>query len=75
MGGELVYEVVQNETGWVLRRTDRTPLVEFPTRGQAVRAGVAICLDEGVTRLRIRRADGRVEDLDPLMLSLETFEA
>jgi hypothetical protein len=75
MGSELVYEVVQNESGWVLRRTDRTPLVEFPTRGQAVRAGVAICLDEGVTRLRIRRADGRVEDVDPLMLSLETFEA
>jgi hypothetical protein len=75
MGSELVYEVVQNESGWVLRRTDRTPLVEFPTRGQAVRAGVAICLDEGITRLRIRRADGRVEDVDPLMLSLETFEA
>jgi hypothetical protein len=75
MGSELVYEVVQNESGWVLRRTDRTPLVEFPTRGQAVRAGVAICLDEGVTRLRIRRADGRIEDVDPLMLSLETFEA
>lgn len=69
------YEVVQNESGWVLRRADRTPLVEFPTRGQAVRAGVAVCLDEGLTRLRIRRADGRVEEVDPLVYSLDTLEA
>jgi hypothetical protein len=75
MSSELTYEVVQSDSGWVLRRADRTPLVEFPTRGQAVRAGVAVCLDEGVTRLRIRRADGSVEEVDPLMLALDTLEA
>jgi hypothetical protein len=75
MSREVIYEVVQNDTGWVLRRTDHAPLVEFPTRGQAVRAGAAVCLDEGVTRLRIRRADGRVEEVDPLLLSMETVEA
>ncbi|CAN5817332.1 hypothetical protein BH23GEM9_BH23GEM9_15460 [soil metagenome] len=74
MGDELIYEVVQNGSGWVLRRSDRVPLVEFPTRAQAVRAGVAVCLDEGLKRLRIRRADGRVEEVDPLMLSLQTLE-
>jgi hypothetical protein len=75
MGNELIYEVVQNDSGWVLRRYGRTPLVEFPTRGQAVRAGIAVCLDEGQARLRIRRADGSVEEIDPLVLSLDTFEA
>lgn len=75
MPKDLVYEVVQNESGWVLRRHDRTPLVEFPTRGQAVRAGIAVCQDEGMTRLIIRRADGRVEEIDPLVLSMDTLEA
>jgi hypothetical protein len=75
MVSQPLYEVVENHTGWVLRRADRTPLVEFPTRGQALRAGIAVCLDEGLGRLRIRRADGRVEDVDPLVYSLETFQA
>ena len=58
------FEVVQNDSGWILRRQDRTPLVEFPTRRQAVRAAIAVCRDEGVTRLLVRRADGRVEEVD-----------
>jgi hypothetical protein len=75
MGSKPLYEVVENETGWVLRRADRTPLVEFPTRGQALRAGIAVCRDEGVASLRIRRSDGRVEDVDPFVHMLETLEA
>jgi hypothetical protein len=75
MGIKPLYEVVENKTGWVLRRTDRTPLVEFPTRGQAVRAGIAVCRDEGLGSLRIRRSDGRYEDVDPLMVSLDTLQA
>jgi hypothetical protein len=75
MAGEMLYEVVENDSGWMLRRADRTPLVEFPTRGQAVRAGIAVCQDEGLGRLRIRRSDGRVEEVDPLLLSLDTLEA
>jgi hypothetical protein len=75
MADELVYEVVQNDSGWVLRRHDRTPLVEFPTRGQAVRAGIAVSRDEGMTRLIIRRADGRTEEVHPLLISADTFEA
>jgi hypothetical protein len=75
MGSKPLYEVVENETGWVLRRADRTPLVEFPTRGQALRAGIAVCRDEGLGRLRIRRSDGRIEDVDPFMYMLDTLEA
>ena len=73
MSQNRVYEVVQNRSGWVLRR-HRVSLVEFPTQEQAVRAGLAVCRDEGLTRLHVRRADGAVEELDPLMLELETFE-
>jgi hypothetical protein len=61
------YEVVQNGTGWILRRSDLTPLVEFPTQGQALRAGIAVCRDEGLGRLVIRRSDGSVEEVDPLL--------
>jgi hypothetical protein len=74
MAEERTYEVVQNDSGWVLRRHDRTPLVEFPTRRQAVRAGIAVSLDEGVTRLIIRRADGRTEEVHPLLRDAETLE-
>ena len=62
------YEVVQNGNGWVLQH-GRIPLVEFPTEGQAVRAAVAVCRDEGLGRLLIRRAGGRVEVLDPWVLN------
>lgn len=72
MQEQVLYEVVQDGSGWVLRH-GRTPLVEFPTEGQAVRAGVAVCRDEGLARLVIRRADGGVEEVDPWLL--ETFEA
>jgi hypothetical protein len=65
MGEERVYEVVQNGSGWVLRRHDRTPLVEFPTRGQALRAGIAVSRDEGLARLWVRGSDGGVEEVDP----------
>jgi hypothetical protein len=65
------YEVAENGSGWVLRRADRTPLVQFPTRSQAVRAGIAVCQDEGVARLRIRRADGAYEDVEAMLLKLE----
>lgn len=68
------YEVVEGGGGWVLRQ-GRTPLVEFPTEGQAVRAAVAVCRDEGLGRLLIRRACGGVEELDPGVHSLETREA
>jgi len=67
---EQAYEIVQNGTGWVLRR-HRTALVEFATQDQAVRAGVAVCRDEGLASLRILRADGGIEVVDPLMLDLE----
>jgi hypothetical protein len=62
------YEVVQNGNGWVLRQ-GRIALVEFPTEGQAVRAAVAVCRDEGLQRLLIRRAGGGVEELDPWILN------
>ncbi|HSJ25201.1 MAG TPA: DUF2188 domain-containing protein [Longimicrobiales bacterium] len=75
MSSKPLYEVLEKETGWVLRRADRTPLVEFPTRGQALRAGIAVCRDEGLASLRIRRADGRFEDVDPFMYSLDTIRA
>jgi hypothetical protein len=75
MGSKPLYEVVENETGWVLRRTNQTPLVEFPTRTQALRAGIAVCRDEGLGRLRIRRSDGHYEDVDPLVYSLDTMQA
>jgi hypothetical protein len=75
MSEELVYEVVQGESGWTLRRHGRNPLVEFPTRRQAVRAGIAVCRDEGLARLLIRRADGEEEELDPLVQPLGGFEA
>lgn len=68
------YEVVENGRGWLLRH-GRTPLVEFPTEGQAVRAAVAVCRDEGLGRLVIRRACGGVEELDPAVISLDTVEA
>jgi hypothetical protein len=67
------YEVVEGGSGWVLRQ-GRIPLVAFPTEGQAVRAAVAVCRDEGLERLVIRRACGGVEELDPGVLSLDTFE-
>jgi hypothetical protein len=75
MADERVYEVIQNDSGWLLRRQDRTPLVEFPTRGQAVRAGIAVCQDEGMTRLLIRPADGRIEQIFPMLGSVATLEA
>jgi hypothetical protein len=62
------YEVVQNGNGWMLRQ-GRTPLVEFPTEAQAVRAAIAVCRDEGLPRLLIRRAGGGVEVLDPWVLN------
>lgn len=67
------YEVVQNDSGWVLRR-HRMALVEFPTQDQAVRAGLAVCRDEGLPLLRIRQSDGGVQEMDPLMTELDTFE-
>jgi hypothetical protein len=75
MREELLYEVVQERSGWTLRRHGQTPLVEFPTRRQAVRAGIAVCRDEGSARLLIRRADGQEEELDPLVQPLESLEA
>jgi hypothetical protein len=69
------YEVVQVGSVWVLQRQDRTPLVEFPTRRQAVRAGIAVSLDEGLTRLVIRGADGLIQEVDPVALSVDTLEA
>ncbi|MBR9989465.1 MAG: hypothetical protein KFH98_06900 [Gemmatimonadetes bacterium] len=68
------YEVVEGGRGWVLRQ-GRIPLVEFPTEGQAVRAALAVCRDEGLGRLLIRRACGAVEELLPGVHSLETREA
>jgi hypothetical protein len=65
------YEVVQNDSGWVLRRHDRTALVEFPTRGQALRAAIAISRDEGLAHLVIRRNDGGVERFDAWADTLE----
>jgi hypothetical protein len=75
MADERVYEVIQNESGWLLRRQDRTPLVEFPTRSQAVRAGIAVCQDEGMTRLLIRSAGGMIEQVYPLLGAVDTLEA
>jgi FAD/FMN-containing dehydrogenase len=69
----VLYEVVQGGNGWLLRH-GRTPVVEFPTEGQAVRAAIAVCRDEGLTRLVIRRAGGGVEELDPWMMSLDVLE-
>ncbi|HSJ06399.1 MAG TPA: hypothetical protein VK936_06845 [Longimicrobiales bacterium] len=74
MKDDLVYDVVQGPAGWVLRH-GRTPLVAFPTRKEAVRAGIAVCLDEGLGRLVVRRSDGGVEELDPRVYVMETFEA
>lgn len=74
MQEQVRYEVVQNGEGWILRQ-GRTPLVEFPTEGQAVRAALAVCRDEGLARLVIRRACGGVEVLDPGVISVEAFEA
>jgi hypothetical protein len=68
------YEVVQGRTGWSLRLRGRTSLVEFPTRRQAVRAGLAVCRDEGLARLLVRRADGVEEELDAHHQPLEGFE-
>ena len=66
MGNSSTYEVVESTTGWTLRRADRTPLVEFPTQHEAVRAGLAVCRDEGLGRLYVRLADGSVTEMDPL---------
>ena len=74
MQEQVLYEVVQGSNGWTLRQ-GRVPLVEFPTERQAVRAAIAVCRDEGLARLVIRRSCGGVEDLDPAVLSLESFEA
>lgn len=67
MHEQVFYDVVQGGSGWVLRR-GRRPLVEFPTESQAVRAAVAVCRDEGLARLVVRRADGGVEEIDPGLL-------
>jgi hypothetical protein len=67
MAAGMGYEVIQNDSGWVLRRYDRTPLVEFPTRSQALRAGIAVSRDEGLSRLLVCGKDGRVEEVDPLL--------
>jgi hypothetical protein len=75
MREEMAYEVVQGRSGWELRRQGRTPLVEFPTRRQAVRAGIAVCRDEGLARLVIRLSDGKEEELDLLLHPVEDFEA
>jgi hypothetical protein len=75
MSNHAGYEVVQGSSGWVLRKSGRAALVEFPTRRQAVRAGIAVCQDEGLARLLVRRADGREEVLDPLEQSMEAMEA
>jgi hypothetical protein len=69
----VLYEVVQGGSGWLLRH-GRRPLVEFPTEGQAVRAAIAVCRDEGLMRLVIRRAGGGVEELDPWLKSLDAVE-
>lgn len=71
MSNQAGYEVVQGRTGWVLRRLGLAPLVEFPTRRQAVRAGLAVCQDEGLAELVVRRADGQVE----VVQSLDALEA
>jgi hypothetical protein len=63
MPGSVGYEVVERGQGWVLR-LGRTPLVEFPTEAQAVRAAAAVCRDEGLPRLVIRRAGGGIEEVD-----------
>ena len=60
---QMRYEVVEQGEGWVLR-LGRIPLVEFPTEAQAIRAGSAVCRDEGMARLLIRRAGGTVEEVD-----------
>ena len=70
MHEQALYEVVQGGRGWVLRQ-GRRPLVEFPTESQAVRAAVAVCRDEGLVRLVIRRADGGVEEIDPGLVSFD----
>ena len=70
MHEQVIYEVVQGGSGWVLRQ-GRRPLVEFPTESQAVRAAVAVCRDEGLARLLIRRADGGVEEIDPGLVSFD----
>lgn len=75
MNDPVLYEVVERDGGWTLRRHGRVPLVEFPTENQAVRAGVAVCRDEGLARLVIRREGGGVEELDPWLYSLDTLEA
>ena len=70
MSEQVLYEVVQGGSGWVLRQGMR-PLVEFPTERQAVRAAVAVCRDEGLARLLVRRADGEVEEIDPGLVSFD----
>ncbi|HEX6307569.1 MAG TPA: hypothetical protein VFZ69_05235 [Longimicrobiales bacterium] len=74
MAEGVMYEVVEVGQGWVLRRAGRAPLVEFPTEIQAVRAGLAVCRDEGVSRLVIRRGSGGVEEIDPRLLPGNALE-
>jgi hypothetical protein len=70
-----VYEVVEAGSGWQLVRQGCVPLVEFPTESQALRAAIAVCQDEGLARLVIRRACGAIEEVDPLLSSLDSFAA
>ena len=70
MEERVVYEVVQGGSGWILRQ-GRRPLVEFPTESQAIRAAVAVCRDEGLARLVVRRANGGVEEVDPSLVSFD----
>lgn len=73
MAERVMYEVVEADRRWVLRRAGWAPLVEFRTEGEAVRAGLAVCRDEGLSRLVIRRGCGGVEEID-LRVSPAAFE-
>ena len=75
MTKQVLYEVVQGGDGWRLQRQGGVPLVAFPTERQALRAAVAVCEDEGLALLVIRRASGVVEEVDPALLSADTFAA
>lgn len=67
-GNRSMYAVVEKDGAWVLRR-NRTALVEFPSRDLAVRAGMAVCRDEGLPRLLVRGADG--EDREVLLQPID----
>ena len=64
MARKRAWEVCENGRGWVLRRQDDLAIVEFPTQRQAIRAGLAVCIDEGLDILRIQRADGTLEEME-----------